>query len=80
MHRHMRAQQTQMHVFLVCDFTYVCRHAHMHIHMHHAYAQARIYMSALVCAYMYYVYVYVYVYMSTCIMSMHTFTCMYLCM
>ena len=62
MHKHMRAQQTQMHVFLVCFFAYVCRHAHMHIHMHHAYAQARIYMSALVCAYMYYVYVHVYVY------------------
>ena len=62
MHKHMRAQQTQMHVFLVCFFTYVCRHAHMHIHMHHAYAHARIYMSALVCAYMYYVYVYDYMY------------------
>ena len=53
--KHMRAQQTQMLVFLVCVFTYECRHAHMHIHLYHAYAQARMYMSALVCAYMYYV-------------------------
>ena len=53
----MRAQQTKVLVFLVCVFTYVCRHAHMDIHMHHAYAQAGIHMSALVCAYTYYVYV-----------------------
>ena len=77
----MRSHQTQMHVFLVCVFTYVCRHAHMHIHMHHAYAQTRIHMSALVCAYMYYVYVYVYVcYMAkwTCIhMNTYTYTFTY---